>query len=1520
MRRLLAPLLLALSILVVTPAAAFAVDYHVAVGGDDAAGTGAPDDPFASVQKAIDVAAVGGGNVYVGPGTFTGNITLKNGVSLYGAGATNTTLTVVSGSVITISNIGGGETVSGFTITGGSAVYGAGVYCVNSSPVIENNTIKGNSAFRADGEASGGGLHSRGGAPLIRNNLITGNTASGAYPAGAGITLVSSAATIHGNTIVANSVEGDESDGMGGSGYGGGIHSVGTCYITANTIADNMVTAGYAVGGGVFAIDGSPQIVGNTITGNLAEGAPADAYDYGSATAGGVGVLRASALIARNVIADNVARGQGATAGGLYFNSQLDVHTPDIVGNIITGNSAEGVPSAMGGGSASGGGVELSDGAPRLIGNVISDNTVSGEWGEAGGVRVSAFWERTTPTIANNVITGNTVAVSSSGTGAGLVFDSSAAFVRNNTIADNTVQGAYAGAGGVFADDFWGLGRPDIKNCILWGNTGAELTGVGATYSCVEGGASGEGNTSSDPGFADAAGDDYSLTGDSPCIDMADASVAPALDIRGVVRPQGVGPDTGAYEYVSATPAPPAASDDAYVVREDHLLAVHGQGVLANDSVLTDGAPLIASVTTAPSHGSVSLDPRGSFTYMPDADFDGLDSFEYTVTDGLGGTSVATVTITVTPTSSAPVIDAIEDVVADELVELVVSVTATDGVAPIQPLVFGLVGDVPPGASIDATTGIFTWTPTEEQGPGEYDIHVTVRGSASVDAEAFTVTVAEVNVAPVFDAIGDVHIDECVVSTFTVTAADTDIPANTLTFSLADGAPDGVSIDATTGVLTWTPTEEQGPAAYEIPVVVSDGALEDTAAVTVNVAEVNVAPMLGEIGDQSGDELAPITFTATATDADIPANTLTFALADDAPAGASIDATTGVFTWTPSEAHGPAAHEITIVASDGALEDSATVTVNVAEVNTAPALDWIGNQSVTLGEAVAFTASAVDADLPANDLAYSLQAAPPGATIDPVSGEFTWTPPTTGVFGMILRVTDGIETDFQVVVITVTEPADTIAPLPPADVNATPLSATSVRVSWSASADPSGIRYYTVYLDGVAVTTVADTSAVITGLAPATTYEFSVAAVDGSPAANASTPSAGVSATTPGLPDTTAPVITIEGVTTGAMYDAPVTITASALDSVDGTITPLLTLNGQPFGSGGTVSAPGAYALVAIAEDAAGNSATRSVTFRIVEPAPRPTVIEVAGDDRVETAIAASALAFPGGSEYVLIATARDFPDALGGSALAGLLDAPILLTEPDALSAATASEIARLGATRIVVLGGEGAVSADAYAQLAGLADAGSIERIAGATRYDTSELIATRVIEELGEGWDGTAFIATGQDFPDALAASPLAAAKSWPIYLARPDHAEAGALVTAMQADGVSRVVMLGGEGVLPEALAQSLGDAFGESAVERLAGTNRYATAVAVATYGVEEAGLAWDRLAIATGEDFPDALAGGALQGRSGSVMILVHPAALHDGIAGVLGENKASIAEVRFLGGTGTVPQEVRNAVVQALQ
>lgn len=297
------------------------------------------------------------------------------------------------------------------------------------------------------------------------------------------------------------------------------------------------------------------------------------------------------------------------------------------------------------------------------------------------------------------------------------------------------------------------------------------------------------------------------------------------------------------------------------------------------------------------------------------------------------------------PANTAPVLTAIGDQVVDEETLLTFTATATD--EDVASLIFSLgnpaSGTFPTGAEI-TPGGVFTWTPTEAQGPGTYRVRVVVLDNGGLsDEEEIQITVNEVNRAPVLDPIGDATIDEEVLFTFTATASDPDIPANTLTFSLV-GAPAGAEIDGASGVFTWTPTEAQGPGSYTFTVRVTDDgvpSLGDEEEITITVLEVNRAPVLDPIDDASVDEGSELSFTATATDPDLPANTLTFSLAAGAPAGATIHSTTGAFTWTPADGPGDTQEISVIVTDDGtpALADTVTFTVTVN--NVAPAIQTL---------------------------------------------------------------------------------------------------------------------------------------------------------------------------------------------------------------------------------------------------------------------------------------------------------------------------------------------------------------------------------------------------------------------------------------------------------------------------------------------------------------------------------------------------------------------------------------------------
>jgi len=344
----------------------------------------------------------------------------------------------------------------------------------------------------------------------------------------------------------------------------------------------------------------------------------------------------------------------------------------------------------------------------------------------------------------------------------------------------------------------------------------------------------------------------------------------------------------------------------------------------------------------------------------------------------------------------------------------------------------------------------------------------------------------------------------------------------------------------------------------------------------------------------------------------------------------------------------------------------------------------------------------------------------------------------------------------------------------------------------------------------------------------------------------------------------------------------------------------------------------GEHTLEYWAADAAGNESERvTVAFTVVPPdllttPPAEGVIRLLGDDRYGTAVRASLEAFPDGATSVVIASGQDWPDALGGSALAGVVDGPLLLTREGTLSAEVRDEIVWLGAERVYILGGSGAVSALVEAELRGLLGSANVRRLGGADRYETARLIAAEVIWLQGPAYDGTALVASGSTFADTLAASPLAAAHGWPILLANPRGGGVGLPASA------SNVVVLGGIGAVSEQAWADLEAALGEGHVTRVGGVDRYETAAVIAAYGSGH-GAVWECVGIATGADFPDGLAAGAALGARGGLLLLTPTEALHDATRSALESNAESVKSAYIIGGDGAVSAGVEVAVRAAL-
>ena len=304
-----------------------------------------------------------------------------------------------------------------------------------------------------------------------------------------------------------------------------------------------------------------------------------------------------------------------------------------------------------------------------------------------------------------------------------------------------------------------------------------------------------------------------------------------------------------------------------------------------------------------------------------------------------------------------------------------------------------------------------------------------------------------------------------------------------------------------------------------------------------------------------------------------------------------------------------------------------------------------------------------------------------------------------------------------------------------------------------------------------------------------------------------------------------------------------------------------------------------------------------------------PHVAEFAGANRYETAAMASRKSFGEGADTVVIATGENWPDALAASGLAGAVGGPVLLTLPDVVPATLAAELGRLGAKDAYLIGGTEAISASVEAYLAALLP-GDVTRLGGRDRYETANLVSAEAVAMM-DGFGGSAILASGLNPPDAVASSALSAGLGMPLYLtpadALPAHVE-----DAMADAGVSDVYIVGGTAAVGTAVQTAVDGAFGT--VERLSGADRYQTSVAIAEKGVE-LGLVWDGVGFATGTEFPDALAGGVVQAKNGSVLLLTPGDALNADVAAVIEANVLDIGLVRFYGGPVAISQTVRDAI-----
>ena len=461
----------------------------------------------------------------------------------------------------------------------------------------------------------------------------------------------------------------------------------------------------------------------------------------------------------------------------------------------------------------------------------------------------------------------------------------------------------------------------------------------------------------------------------------------------------------------------PVAQNDSYIVNEDTALTVAVPGVLVND-IDVDGDALSAVAPSVPTHGTVTLNANGSFSYTPSTNYHGPDSFTYRATDGVATSAVATVSITVLPVNDPPVANN-DNYTTDEDVALVVAasgVLGNDTDIDGDALTVILANTTTNGVLTLNTNGAFIYLPnTNFHGVDHFTYRVT-DGVATSEIANVTITVVAVNDVPIANN-DNYTTDEDVALVLAapgVLSNDLDVDGDTLSATLVSGTTHGTLVLNSNGSFTYTPNADfNGGDSFTYRA--SDGATNSNiATVTLFVRPVNDRPIAHDDGGESYSVLEDHTLLVIApgvlaNDTDVDGDPLTAALVSAPSHGTVILNSNGSFTYTPvADYFG--SDSFTYVANDGRTNSApATVSLTVLPVNDAPSFVAGPNQRVnfnTTAQTVVNWASSISAG-PANESAQIVHFVvsndnPSLFSVQPAvsaSGALSYTPAGTG-FGV----------------------------------------------------------------------------------------------------------------------------------------------------------------------------------------------------------------------------------------------------------------------------------------------------------------------------------------------------------------------------------------------------------------------------------------------------------------------------------------------------------------------------------------
>ncbi len=414
----------------------------------------------------------------------------------------------------------------------------------------------------------------------------------------------------------------------------------------------------------------------------------------------------------------------------------------------------------------------------------------------------------------------------------------------------------------------------------------------------------------------------------------------------------------------------PEAVAQAMVTDEDAEVVI----TLTGSDV--DGDVLTFAVVTGPANGTLS-GTLPNLTYIPDGNFNGLDSFTFVSNDSVLNSVTAAVAITVNAVNDAPVADE-QVVVSDEDTAVAIALTGSD--VDGDPLTFSVTGG-PTNGTLSGTSPNLTYTPDADFNGADSFTFIANDGTIDSAAAIVSITVNTVNDAPVADD-QTVVTDEDTPLAITLTGSDVD--GDPLAFSVTSGPANG-SLSGTLPNLTYTPgVNFNGLDSFTF--VASDGLLNSvTAVVSITVNAINDAPVADDravVLDE--DTSAAIALTGT----DVDGDALTFSVSSG-PANGSLSGITPNLTYTPKENFN-GADTFTFVSSDGLLNSvTATVSITVNAINDAPVAD---DQAVATDEDTLVAIILTGSDVDGNPLTFSVTSGPANGSLGGTAPNLTYTP------------------------------------------------------------------------------------------------------------------------------------------------------------------------------------------------------------------------------------------------------------------------------------------------------------------------------------------------------------------------------------------------------------------------------------------------------------------------------------------------------------------------------------------------